>query len=189
MDAMSDWIGMDPSPRTPRPELKGRVLARALATRPVATAWGLAAAAVLALALVGSGLLWRRTTLLEQRLAATRDTLDLLRRPGTRVIAIPVVVGSRTGELTIFADTVSHRWLVTCHNMAPNAPGQAYQLWFVTERGMRTAALMLMERDIPMMVALDMPSGAGKVMGVAMSVEAREGSAEPKGPMLFHVDL
>jgi hypothetical protein len=27
------------------------------------------------------------------------------------------------------------------------------------------------------------------VMGVAMSVEARGGSAEPKGPMLFHVDL
>jgi hypothetical protein len=40
-----------------------------------------------------------------------------------------------------------------------------------------------------MVVALDMPQGAGKVMGVAMSLEPRVGSAEPKGPMLFHVDL
>lgn len=186
---MSDWIGMDASPRTPRPDLKARVLSRALAALPLTPRWALAAAAVLAMALVGSGLLWRRASRLEQRLAATRDTLDLLRQPGTRVIPIPVVMGSRTGELTIFADSVSHRWLVTCHNLAPNAPGQAYQLWFVTERGMRTAALMPMDRDTPMLVALDMPSGAGKVMGVAMSVEVREGAAEPKGPMLFHVDL
>lgn len=186
---MNDWIGMDAVPRTPRPELKARIVSRALAVRPSGPWWALAAAAVLALSLAGSGLLWRRAVRVEQRLAATRDTLDLLRRPGTRVIPIPVVMGSRTGELTIFADTVSHRWLVTCHNLVPNAPGQAYQLWFVTERGMRMAAVMPMDRDTPMVIALDMPRGAGKVMGVAMSVEAREGSAEPKGPMLFHVDL
>ena len=186
---MSDWIGMDGAPRTPRPELKDRVMSRALAVRPAAQRWLLAAAAVLALSLLSSGLLWRRAARLEQRLAATRDTLDLLRQPGTRVIPIPVVVGSRTGELTIFVDSVTHRWLVTCHNLAPNAPGQAYQLWFVTEQGMRVAALMPMDGDTPMVLALDMPSGAGKVMGVAMSVEVREGSVEPKGPMLFHVDL
>ncbi len=186
---MSDWIGMGTAPRVPRPELKARVLGRALATRQGSPAWALAAAAVVALSLAGSGLLWRRAARLEGRLAATRDTLDLLRRPGTRVIAIPVVVGSRTGGLTIFADSVSHRWLVTCHNLAPNAPGQAYQLWFITEQGMRTAAVMPMDGDTPMVVALEMPSGAGKVMGVAMSVEVRDGSAEPKGPMLFHVDL
>lgn len=186
---MSDWLGMTSEPRAPRPDLKGRVLERAFAVRTGTPWWALAAAAVLPLALIGGGLLWRQATRLERGLAATRDTLDLLRNPGTRVIPIPVVVGARTGELTIFADTVSHRWLVACHNMAPNAPGQAYQLWFVTEAGMRMAAVMPMEGDAPMVLALDMPVGAGKVMGVAMSVEVREGSAEPKGPMLFHVDL
>ena len=186
---MSDWIGMGATPRTPRPELKARVLGRARATRRRSPAWALAAAALLALSLAGSGLLWRRAARLEGRLTATRDTLNLLRQPGTRVIAIPVVLGSRSGELTIFADSSTHRWLVTCHNLAPNAPGQAYQLWFVTERGMRPAAVMPMDGDAPMVVALDMPSGAGRVMGVAMSVEVRAGSAQPKGPMLFHVDL
>lgn len=186
---MSDWIGMEVTPRPPRPELKARVLDRAFRARPAAPRWALAAAAALVLSLVGAGLLWQRSARLEARLLATRDTLDLLRRPGTRVIPIPVVVGSRTGELTIFADSVTHRWLVTCHNLAPNAPGQAYQLWFVTKQGMRAAAVMPMDRDAPMVMALDMPSGAGKVMGVAMSVEVREGSASPRGPMLFHVEL
>jgi anti-sigma-K factor RskA len=185
---MSDWIGMAPAPRAPRPELKERVVARALPTRPWSP-WPIAAAAVLVLAVATTGVLWRRVARLEGRLTATQDTLDLLRRPGTRVIAIPVVTGTRAGALTIFADTVSRRWLVTCHNLAPNAPDQAYQLWFVTERGMRSAALMVMDHDAPMIMAMDMPSDAGDVMGVALSVEGRTGSREPSGPMLFRVEL
>jgi anti-sigma-K factor RskA len=185
---VSDWLGMAAPPRTPRPELKGVVLARATAgaRRP---AWRLAAAAILLAALVGSGLLWRRSVRLAATLAATRDTLGLLRQPGTRLVAIPVVTGGRAGELMIYDDTLSHRWLVTCHGLAPNASGQAYQLWFVTDQGMRPAALMPMDRPTPMVMALDMPSGQVKVMGVAMSVEPRAGSTAPKGPMVFHVDL
>ena len=185
---MSDWIGMTPAPRTPRPELKERVLGRALAARRLSP-WPIATAALLVLGVGATGVLWRRVAGLEGRLTATKDTLDLLRRPGTRVITIPVATGTRVGVLTIFADTVSHRWLVTCHNLAPNAPDQAYQLWFVTERGMRSAALMIMDHDAPMIMALDMPPDAGNVMGVAMSVEGKAGSPEPSGPMLFQVDL
>lgn len=185
---MSDWIGMAAGPRAPRPELKEGVLERAVAARPWPR-WAIAAAAVLVLAVGASGVQWRRVARLEQRLAATRDTLDLLRRPGTRVVTIPVTMGSRVGVLTIFADTVSHRWLVTCHNFAPNAPDQAYQLWFVTERGMRSAALMVMDQDTPMIMAMDMPTDGGLVMGVALSVEGKEGSREPSGPMLFRLEL
>lgn len=186
---MSDWIGMS-SPRLPRPELKQRVLARALtARRRREGAWPLAAAAALVLAVAVSGLLWRRIAAIENTLAATRDTLNLLRQPGSRVIPIPVVTGTRAGELTIFADSLSQRWLVTCHNLAPNAPGEAYQLWFVTDRGMRAAAVMRMEHDRPMLMTLAMPTDSAKVMGVAMSVEPGFGSTEPTGRILFHVDL
>jgi anti-sigma-K factor RskA len=133
--------------------------------------------------------MWRHAARLATSLAATRDTLGLLRQPGTRLVVIPVVTGGRAGDLTIFDDTLSHRWLVTCHGLSPNAPGQTYQLWFVTDQGMLSAALMTMDHPAPMVMALDMPRGTAKVMGVAMSVEPRAGSAEPKGPMLFHVDL
>lgn len=193
---MSAWLGMSAKPMMPRPALKTQVLARALAARRLPR-WGLAAAAGLALA-VAAGAVWagltaRRLTTevarLEDAVRRYQDTLSLIRSPGSRVIHIPVTTGGRVGAITIFADDGSHRWLVACRNLAPNRPDQAYQLWFITETGMKSAAVMPMDSDHPMVMALEMPKDGGHVMGAAMSIEARGGSAEPKGPMVFHMHL
>jgi anti-sigma-K factor RskA len=184
---VSDWLGMSVEPRVPRPELKARVLARALAARP-ARRWPLAAAAGIVIALAVSGLLWRRVRRLETGLAAARDTLDLVRSPGSPVVAIPVSFGSRTGLLTVFSDTASDRLLVTCRDFPENAPGQTYQMWFVTDHGMRSAGLMNIEEDYPMVTVVNVPDEM-RVTGFAMSVEPRGGSPQPHGRMLFHVNL
>lgn len=178
---------MAAAPRTPRPELKAQTLARATA-RAARSRWGLGAAAGLLLALTGAGLLWRRVQRLETRLAAARDTLALVRTPGTRVVSARVRVGERIGLLTVFSDTASDRMLVTCRNFPANAPGQTYQMWFVTDRGMRSAGLMNMDDDYPMVTVVRVPEET-RVIGFAMSVEPRGGSATPHGPMLFDVKL
>lgn len=184
---------MSARPRTPPPELKSRVLARAGAAgtrRP----WPLALAA--GLALVASGLGWwgwsesqglaSARAEFSEAMAAYHDTLSLLRSPGTRVIQIPVSTNGQAGAVTIFADTMTHRWLVTCHHLATNQPGQVYQLWFITSTGMVNAAVIPMSGNVPMVKALEMPKGAGNVMGAAMSIEPGRGSARPTGPMVFH---
>ena len=122
-------------------------------------------------------------------MSALQDTLSLIRSPATRVVQIPVATNGRVGAVTIFADTASHRWLVTCHGLSPNQPGQAYQIWFITEQGMKSAAVMPMDSPHPMVLALDMPGGGVRVMGAAMSIEPMPGSPEPKGPMVFHLSL
>jgi len=189
---MTDWLGMLAAPRDPRPDLKGRVLARALAPR---RRWGgpLAAAALITLAL-GGGARWAYRTIdaltaeravLAARVQALEDTVaTFIHGPATRLIQIPVSTGGRVGSVTIFADSARHRWLVRCDGLAPNARDQAYQLWFITERGMSTAAVMPMDEDRPMVMALEMPPGG--VLGAAMSIEPRAGSASPSGPMVFH---
>jgi len=200
---MTDWLGMLAAPRTPRPELKGRVLARALAPRRRWRGRGpLAAAALITLAVGGGGGAWwayrtigtltaERATL-AARVQALEDTVaTFIHGPATRVIQIPVSTGGRVGSVTIFADSVRHRWLVRCDGLAPNARDQAYQLWFITDRGMATAAVMPMDEDKPMVMALEMPRGGGggpdeRVLGAAMSIEPRAGSARPSGPMVFH---
>ena len=184
---MSDWLGMAAAPRAPRPELKDRVLRRAQAARRMQW-WTLAAAALVG-ALAGGGLLWHRAAGLTGDLAAARDTLDLLRQPGGRVLMIPVMTAGRPGTLTVYADSLTRRWLVTCHHLTPNLPGQAYQLWFLTGSLARPAAVMAMDRDVPMVMTLAAPPGVGAVTGLAMSVEPRAGSTAPTSALLFRVDL
>jgi len=192
---MTAWLGMAAAPREPPPELKQRVLARALAPRRE-PAWRLAAAAGLVLAVAGGA--WAVVTVqrlsiersqLAARVSALEDTLSLIRSPATRVVQIPVSTSGRVGAVTIFPDTASHRWLVTCHGLSPNQPGQAYQIWFITEQGMKSAAVMSMDSPHPMVLALDMPGGGARVMGAAMSIEPMPGSPQPKGPMVFHLNL
>ena len=194
---MTDWLGMSVPPRTPRPELKGRVLARALARR---RRWPLAVAAALVLIAAGAGGAWwaHRTIAalvaerdrLAARVAALDDTVaSFIHDPATRLIQVPVSTGGRVGSVTIFVDSVRHRWLVRCEGLAPNARDQAYQLWFVTDKGTRPAGVMLMDRDQPMVMGLSLPQAGEQVKGAAMTIEPRAGSASPSGPTVFRVDL
>src|SRR5881398_1204289 len=194
---MTDWLGMSVPPRTPRSELKGRVLARALARR---RRWPLAVAAALVVVAAGVGSAWwaQRTIAalaaerdrLTARVAALEDTVSsFIHDPATRLIQVPVSTGGRVGSVTVFADSARHRWLVRCDGLAPNARDQAYQLWFVTDKGMQPAALMAMDRDQPMVMGLPLPQAGERVMGAAMSIEPRAGSASPSGPIVFRVEL
>ena len=194
---MTDWLGMSVPPRTPRPELKGRVLARALAR---GRRWPLALAAALVVVAGGVGSAWwayrqidalgAERDRLAARVAALEDTVSsFIHDPATRLIQVSVSTGGRVGSVTIFADSARHRWLVRCDGLAPNARDQAYQLWFVTDKGMQPAALMAMDRDQPMVMGLPLPQAGERVMGAAMSIEPRAGSASPSGPIVFRVEL
>jgi anti-sigma-K factor RskA len=196
---VTDWLGMLASPQPPRPELKGRVLARALTPRRRWREGRPLAAAALVLLALGGGAWWASRTIagltaerdgLVARVQALEDTVStFIHGPATRLIQIPVSTGGRVGSVTIFADSARHRWLVRCDGLAPNAGDQAYQLWFITDRGMAAAAVMPMDLDRPMVMGLEMPGPDQRVMGAAMSIEPRAGSASPSGPMVFHVLL
>jgi len=198
---MTDWLGMTPNPRDPRPELRARVLGRAVRpSRRGRWVWR-AAAAALVLGIAGGGAYWARGTIaalsadrdrLAAELAAVRDTLGFVRGPATRVAWVPVTTNGRLGGVTIFADSANRRWLVRCEGMAPNEPGETYQIWFVTEGGMKRAALMTMDpgESTVMAMAFAVPEDVGPVVGAAMSIEPRAGSSvEPRGPMVFHLRL
>ena len=173
------------------PEINRQVLARR-------RRWPLALAAALVVA-VGGGAWWAYGTIdalgverdrLAARVAALEDTVaGFIHGPATRLIQVPVSTGGRVGSVTIFADSARHRWLVRCDGLAPNARDEAYQLWFVTDTGMRAAAVMPMEGDQPMVMGLPTPPMGERVTGAAMSIEPRAGSTSPSGPMVFHLDL
>lgn len=197
---MTDWLGMAAAPRPPRPELKARVMAHAAAAGRRRPGRRLALAALLVVGL-GTGAVWVRVTLqalaqeraeratLATRVAALEDTLSLLRGRSTRVYQVPISTNGRVGAVTIFEDSVTHRWLVSCSGLAPNDPREAYQIWFITDAGARSAAVMPMDEDQAMVMGLDMPRDGGRVTGAAMSIEPRAGSPGPTGPMVFRLTL
>jgi len=191
-----DWLGMAVRPRVPRAELKALVLARAYAAGHRRGRWlplAAAAAVLVALGVTAGRAAWQVGRLravqdsLGVQAAALRDTLDLVRRPGVRVYHFPVVTASRGGSITIFTDNGTRRWLVTCNNLAPNTPGEAYQIWFVTDAGVRSALVMPMLDENPMIAAIPMPDAP--VTGVVMTVEPDSGSARPSGPVVFKQNL
>ena len=186
---MSDWLGMSVPPRAPRPELRERVLSRArLSQRRRSLPW-IAAAAALVVALGAGWWALGERAGLARRVAALEDSLGLLRSSGTRAVLVPVAVAGRAGAITIVPDVVNGRWLVSCYNLAPNAAGQAYQLWFVTTRGYVSASVMAMDSPAPMTLVLDLPDDTTRVTGAAMSVEPRSGSRVMTGPVIFERKL
>ena len=155
--------------------------------------WPLALAAVLAVSAGGLGWWgWRESRdlastrgNLNDAIAAYRDTLSLLRSPSTRVMNIPVSTNGQVGAVTIFADTLTHRWMVTAHHLAVNQPGQVYQLWFITTTGTVTASVIPVSGSAPTVEVLEVPKGE-VVTGVQMTIEKGLGSPAPTGPMVFH---
>lgn len=195
---MSDWLGMGAAPRTPRSGAKERVLARALAPRQMLSRRRLALAAGVVLAVAAGGYWGVRTVRglrgevaqLSGALDRYRDTVNtFLRSPASHVLYAPVTTNGRLGAVTILTDSVSRRWLVRCEGLSPNQPDQTYQLWYLTDQGPRSAALMPMMTSDPMILALGLPTDSVRVTGVAMSIEPRDGSAKPSGPVVFRLSL
>src|SRR5205807_801807 len=122
--------------RTKQPCPGGRCTARGT---PRGRRWPLALAAALVVVTAGVGSAWWAYRTIEAlgadrdrlaaHVAALEDTVSsFIHDPATRLIQVPVSTGGRVGSLTIFADSVRHRWLVRCDGLAPNASDQAYQL-------------------------------------------------------------
>jgi hypothetical protein len=195
---MSDWLGMGAAPRTPRSGAKELALARALAPRHGLSPRRLAIAAGVVLAVAAAGYWGVRTVRglrgevvqLSGALDRYRDTVNtFLRSPASHVLYAPVTTNGRLGAVTILTDSVSRRGLVRCEGLAPSQPDQTYQLWYLTDQGPRSAALMPMMTSDPMILTLRLPADSGRVTGVAMSIEPRDGSTKPSGPMVFRLSL
>src|SRR2546425_261689 len=102
---MTDWLGMAAHPRSPHPELKARVLGRAL-QRP-RRIWPLAAAATFLLAVGGGGGYWASRTI--HGLRAERDTLS------ARLAALQDTVHSFIhGTAPRLGQGPAARWSSTC---------------------------------------------------------------------------
>jgi hypothetical protein len=146
----------------------------------------LATAAALVLALAGwaqarseSRDLRRVLEAHQWRLAAIQDSLSAI-VGAERVLQETISRPGYRGGFLIFYDQDTQRWNVVVHDIPEARIGEVYQLWFVTDTGLRPGPLLEVHGSRPTFLTLPAPSG--DVLGAALTVEPAGGSAgEPHG--------
>ncbi len=199
LDRELAWLPMGVAPVAPRPGFSRTVLERVLhgrrGWRGRVGAIAAAAALLLAAGVWGVGRQERAAlradlAAAEQRYAALQDTLSIIQGAG-RIIHARIAMQQYQGAMLIFDDPVTHRWNVVVHGL-PEAPaGEVYQLWFVTETGLRRAAEVRCDGKRPAFVTLEMPDAATRILGAVLTMEAESAltTDAPQGMRLANVEL
>jgi hypothetical protein len=165
-------------------------------------AWLSAAAAVLVASLTGVAVSRRygaETTLLheqirrqkeelaklEQQFRRTRDTVLLVRSPGSKVIDLQGQETLTAAAARVFWDVRNGSWRLYADNLPPAGAGKTYQLWLVTAKAKISAGTFDPEKDEEPSGSVTVPPDAGPVVAAAVTPEPAGGSAQPTGAILL----
>lgn len=192
------WLPMAVTPVAPRPGVSQRVVTEVTGARRSRPWWVVPAVAAAGIVLaVGVWQVGERRVraveeearFLAQELAATRDTLGVLRR-ANRIVQASIEMHGYKGGIVIFEDTTTHRWRVVVHGLPAPPPGERYAFWFVTGDGMVRGPDVAVDVGRPASMVLDMPEGVRLIRGGALTMEPMHGDETvPQGPELAHLEL
>jgi hypothetical protein len=185
------WLPMGMAPVPPRPGLTHSLMEGVL--RPRRTRWwqwavSLATAAALVLALrVWTDVrheiseLRRALEARQGRLIAIEDSLSAI-LGAERVLQETIKGPGYEGGVLIFYDQDTQRWNVVVHDLPPARAGEAYQLWFVTARGLLPGPELRANGQRPTFLTLPAPGPSSDVVGAVLAVGPAGGPAgRPRG--------
>ena len=191
------WLPMGVSPVAPRPGLSHALMENVLRPeRPRWWSWSLWAASLAAAAsLVVALRIWtgaRREvrelrSALEARqghLNAIEDSLSAI-LGAERVLQKTISGPGYEGGVLIFYDQDTQRWNVVVHDLPAARAGEAYQLWFLTGRGLLPGPEIPVNGSRPTFLTLPAPGPADAVTGAVLTVGPASGPSEgPRGVKL-----
>lgn len=190
------WLPMGVAPLTPRPGLSHALMEGVL--RPERS-WArgrpwwmwvasLATAASLAVALrIWTGArreVQELKNALEARqghLNAIEDSLSAI-LGAERVLQKTISGPGYEGGVLIFYDQDTQRWNVVVHDLPAARAGEAYQLWFLTGRGLLPGPEIPVNGSRPTFLTLPAPGPSDAVIGAVLTVGPASGpSGGPRG--------
>ena len=122
---------------------------------------------------------------LQQQFRRTRDTILLVRSPGSRVIDLQGQEGLASAAARVFWDVRRGTWRLYADNLPPAGEGKTYQLWLVTAKEKISAGVFDPEKDEEASGTVTVPPDAGAVVAAAVTPEPAGGSPQPTGSILL----
>lgn len=184
-DRVLGAIADTPEPRPISPAASGRLIRW--------SRWGLAAAAVLVLALAGA------SAVLYHELAQTRDQLSLAQRQAaesrevlTRPSAsIALVADSAKGAYgTLYIGETGRDGVMMVDKFPATAPDQLYQVWLLQNGKRTSAALFTVGPGGTAQVLIESPQPLSAYQSLGITLEpAPHGSSGPTGPRVANCQL
>ena len=122
---------------------------------------------------------------LEQQFRRTRDTILLVRSPGSKVIDLQGQDALSASAARVFWDVRKGTWRLYSDNLPPAGAGKTYQLWLVTAKEKISAGVFDPEKDEEPSGTVMVPPEAGAVVAAAVTPEPEGGSPQPTGSILL----
>ena len=122
---------------------------------------------------------------LEQQVRRTRDTIQMVRSPGSRVIDLAGQADRAGSAARIFWDVRRGSWTLYADNLPPAGPGKTYQLWLVTAGSKISAGTFDSSTGEEAAGRVALPAGAGAVVAAAVTLEPAGGSSQPTSGILL----
>jgi anti-sigma-K factor RskA len=122
---------------------------------------------------------------LEQQFRRTRDTISLVRSPGSRVIDLQGQDSYASSAARIFWDVRKGTWRLYADNLPPAGEGRTYQLWLITPSEKISAGVFDPQKDEEPSGTVTIPKAAGQVVAAAVTPEPAGGSPQPTGSILL----
>lgn len=115
------------------------------------------------------------------RLIAIEDSLSAI-LGAERVLQGTIRGPGYEGGVLIFYDQDTERWNVVVHDLPPAQTGDAYQLWFVTGRGLQPGPKLQVNGSRPTFLTMPAPGPSSDVVGAVLTVGPLAGpSGRPRG--------
>jgi anti-sigma-K factor RskA len=126
-----------------------------------------------------------RLAALEEQSRRTRETILLVRSPGSRVIDLQGQEDRAESAARVFWDARRGKWTLYADRLPPAGAGKTYQLWLVTDREKISAGTFDPSAAEEATGEVTVPPDAGTVIAAAVTPEPEGGSPQPTGKILL----
>ncbi len=125
-------------------------------------------------------------TALRAALAAAHESLAIVQGPGLQLVRLTQTPTAQPAEAHALLNVASGRALFYAFDLPPPPEGQAYELWWITEKeGPVNAGVFQPDPRGFGRVDARLPAAAGAIQAAAVTIEPAGGRPKPTGPMVL----